>query len=151
MTSDEKLPVVVGSDHAGFEMKEYVKKYLTAHSIPFFDSGAESIDPQDGYPQFALKLAGLVASGKYTRGILMCGTGIGASIAANRVKKVRAALCYSADMARMSRLHNDSNVLVLGGRTTTPEVAEQIMDAWFRTEFEGGRHQKRIDDMDELS
>lgn len=150
MSPVEMLPVVIGSDHAGFEMKEYVKKYLTQHSIPYFDAGAEKLDPQDGYPQFAIKLAKLVASGKYTRGILMCGTGIGASIAANRIRKVRAALCYSADMARMSRLHNDSNVLVLGGRTTTPEIAEQIMDAWFGTEFEGGRHQQRIDDMDEL-
>jgi len=141
-------PVVVGSDHAGFEMKEFVKKYLTEKGIPFFDSGAEKLDPNDGYPQFAFKLAELVASGKYTRGILMCGTGIGASIAANRVKKVRAALCYSPDMARMSRRHNNSNVLVLGGRTTTSEVASEIMDAWFETDFEGGRHQSRIDEMD---
>jgi RpiB/LacA/LacB family sugar-phosphate isomerase len=141
-------PVVVASDHAGFEMKEYVKKYLTEKGIPFFDAGAEKLDPHDGYPQFAFKLAELVSSGKYTRGILMCGTGIGASIAANRVKKVRAALCYSPDMARMSRLHNNSNVLVLGGRTTTPVVAAEIMDSWFATEFEGGRHQIRIDEMD---
>jgi RpiB/LacA/LacB family sugar-phosphate isomerase len=141
-------PVVVASDHAGFEMKEYVKKYLTEKGIPFFDAGAEKLDPQDGYPQFAFKLADLVSSGKFTRGILMCGTGIGASIAANRVKKVRAALCYSPDMARMSRLHNNSNVLVLGGRTTTQAVASEIMDSWFATSFEGGRHQGRIDEMD---
>jgi RpiB/LacA/LacB family sugar-phosphate isomerase len=148
MVQGDREPVVVASDHAGFEMKEYVKKYLSEKGIPFYDAGAESLDPQDGYPQFAFKLADLVSSGKYTRGILMCGTGIGASIAANRVKKVRAALCYSADMARMSRLHNNSNVLVLGGRTTTKEVAADIMDAWFASEFEGGRHQGRIDEMD---
>lgn len=148
MVQGNMSPVVVASDHAGFEMKEYVKKYLTEKGIPFFDAGAEKLDPHDGYPQFAFKLAELVSSGKYSRGILMCGTGIGASIAANRVKKVRAALCYSPDMARMSRLHNDSNVLVLGGRTTTQVVAAEIMDSWFATEFEGGRHQGRIDEMD---
>jgi ribose 5-phosphate isomerase B len=141
-------PVVVGSDHAGYEMKEFVKKYLTERSIPFFDAGAETLDPQDGYPAFAFKVAQNVASGQYTRGILMCGTGIGASIAANRVKKVRAALCYSPEMAKMSRLHNNSNILVLGGRTTPTDIAAKIMDAWIETEFEGGRHQKRIDEMD---
>ena len=141
-------PVVVGSDHAGYEMKEFVKKYLTERSIPFFDAGAETLDPQDGYPAFAFKVAQSVASGKYPRGILMCGTGIGASIAANRVKKVRAALCYSPEMAKMSRLHNNSNILVLGGRTTPTDIAAKIMDAWIETEFEGGRHQKRIDEMD---
>jgi ribose 5-phosphate isomerase B len=148
MEQKDAEPVVVGSDHAGYEMKTFVKKYLTEHSIPFSDAGAETLDPQDGYPAFAFKVAQNVASGKYTRGILMCGTGIGASIAANRVKKVRAALCYSPEMAQMSRLHNDSNVLVLGGRTTPTETAAKIMDAWFATEFEGGRHQKRIDEMD---
>jgi ribose 5-phosphate isomerase B len=141
-------PVIVGSDHAGFEMKEFVKKYLTEHSIPFFDAGAENLDPQDGYPAFAFKVAENISSGKYTRGILMCGTGIGASIVANRVKKVRAALCYSPEMAQMSRLHNNSNVLVLGGRVTPTDIAAKIMDAWFEAAFEGGRHQKRIDEMD---
>lgn len=141
-------PIIVGSDHAGYELKEFVKKYLTEHSIPFFDAGADEFDPQDGYPEFAFKVAENVASGKYTRGILMCGTGIGASIAANRVKKVRAALVNSPEMARMSRLHNNSNVLVLGGRTTPTDIAAKIMDAWLGTEFEGGRHQKRIDEID---
>jgi ribose 5-phosphate isomerase B len=148
MTQKVVETVVVGSDHAGYQMKEFVKKYLAEHSIPFFDAGAETLDPQDGYPAFAFKVAENVASGKYVRGILMCGTGIGASIAANRVKKVRAALCYSPEMAQMSRLHNNSNVLVLGGRTTPTDVAAKIMDAWFGTDFEGGRHQKRIDEMD---
>jgi ribose 5-phosphate isomerase B len=151
MTQKVVEPVIVGSDHAGFEMKEFVKKYLAEHSIPFVDAGAEKLDPLDGYPAFALKVAENVASGKFTRGILMCGTGIGASIAANRVKKVRAALCYSPEMAQMSRLHNDSNVLVLGGRTTPADIAAKIMDAWFGAEFEGGRHQKRIDEMDGYS
>ena len=143
-------PVIIGSDHAGYEMKEFVKKYLEQHSIPFVDGGAEKLDPEDGYPTFAFKVAENVASGNYVRGILMCGTGIGASMAANRVKKARAALCYSPEMARMSRLHNNSNILVLGGRTTTTEMAAKIMDAWFGAEFEGGRHQKRIDELDTI-
>lgn len=143
-------PVIIGSDHAGYEMKEFVKKYLLQRLIPFVDGGAERLDPTDGYPTYAFTVAQNVASGKFSKGILMCGTGIGASIAANRVKKVRAALCYSPDMARMSRLHNNSNVLVLGGRTTTTELAAKIMDAWFDAEYEGGRHQKRIDDIDTI-
>lgn len=148
MSNESKLTVVIGSDHAGYEMKEFVKKYLQKHSISFVDAGAEKLDPQDGYPMYAFKVAQEVASGKFAKGILMCGTGIGASIAANRVKKVRAALCQTPEMAKMSRLHNDSNVLVLGGRTTPPQVAEKIMDVWFATEFEGGRHQKRIEELD---
>lgn len=148
MLHNSKLSVVIGSDHAGYEMKEFVKEYLQKHFIQFVDAGAEKLDPQDGYPTFAFKVAQEVASGKFARGILMCGTGIGASIAANRVKKVRAALCQTPEMARMSRLHNDSNILVLGGRTTPTQVAAEIMDAWFATEFEGGRHQKRIEELD---
>ncbi len=143
-------PVIIGSDHAGYEMKEFVKKYLQQHSIPFVDGGAERLDPTDGYPTHAFTVAQNVASGKFSKGILMCGTGIGASIAANRVRRVRAALCYSPEMAQISRLHNNSNILVLGGRTTTTEIAAKIMDAWFGAEFEGGRHQKRIDELDTI-
>jgi len=146
--SEQVLPIVVGSDHAGFEMKEYVKQYLVKKGVPFEDAGAVSLDLSDDYPEFAFRVAKAVAGGEFKRGILLCGSGIGASIAANRVKGVRAALCTSPDMARMSRLHNDSNVLVLGGRTTTQPMVEQIIDAWLNGGFEGGRHQKRIEQMD---
>jgi ribose 5-phosphate isomerase B len=148
MTGNGIEPVVIGSDHAGYEMKEFVKKHLKLRGIPFFDAGATQFDPKDGYPEFAFEVAQSIANGKFSRGILMCGTGIGASIAANRVKKVRAALCYSPEMAQMSRFHNNSNVLVMGGRVTTTDVAAKIMDAWLDAAFEGGRHQNRIDEID---
>ena len=141
--------IVLGSDHAGFEMKEAVKRYLIKLGIPVEDSGAAEFDPADDYTHFAFKLARSIADGIYKRGILLCGTGIGASIAANRVKGVRAALCSSPELARMSRAHNDSNVLVLGGRTTPEEVVKRIIDAWLDGDFEGGRHQKRVQQLDQ--
>ena len=140
--------IVIGSDHAGFEMKEYIKEVLTQKGVLFEDAGAVSLDPSDDYPEFAFRVAKAVSEKRYNKGILLCGTGIGASIAANRVKGVRAALCTSPDMARMSRAHNDSNVLVLGGRTTPRETVSQIIDAWLGS-FEGGRHQNRIDQIDQ--
>ncbi|HON11462.1 MAG TPA: ribose 5-phosphate isomerase B [Chitinispirillaceae bacterium] len=140
--------IVIGSDHAGFEMKEYIKEVLTQKGVLFEDAGAVSLDPSDDYPEFAFRVAKAVSEKRYNKGILLCGTGIGASIAANRVKGVRAALCTSPDMARMSRAHNDSNVLVLGGRTTSRETVSEIIDAWLGGSFEGGRHQKRIDQID---
>lgn len=141
--------IVIGSNHAGFEMKEYIKEVLTQKGVLFEDAGAVSLDPSDDYPEFAFRVAKAVSEKRYNKGILLCGTGIGASIAANRVKGVRAALCTSPDMARMSRAHNDSNVLVLGGRTTPRETVSQIIDAWLGGSFEGGRHQNRIDQIDQ--
>lgn len=142
--------IVIGSDHAGFEMKEHIKQYLTKKGIQFVDSGAVEYDAADDYPVLAFNLAQKVSTGEFNRGILLCGTGIGASIAANRVKGVRAALCTTPDAAKMSRLHNDSNVLVLGGRVLSTEMVEKIIDAWFEGYFEGGRHQKRVDQLDLL-
>jgi RpiB/LacA/LacB family sugar-phosphate isomerase len=129
-------------------MKEFVKSYLFNKGITLEDSGAIEYDAADDYPTLAFKLAKSIAAGTFNRGILLCGTGIGASIAANRVKGVRAALCTSPEMAHMSRVHNDSNVLVIGGRTTTKETVAQMIDAWLSGTFEGGRHQNRIDLLD---
>ncbi|HEX3019650.1 MAG TPA: ribose 5-phosphate isomerase B [Chitinispirillaceae bacterium] len=143
-------PILLGSDHAGFEMKEYIKQYLTEENIPFEESGAIEYDSTDDYPVIAFNLAKKIASGEFARGILLCGTGIGASIAANRVKGVRAALCSSPEIARMSRLHNNSNVLVLGGRITARDMVIEIINAWLGGTFEGGRHQKRIDQLDSI-
>jgi ribose 5-phosphate isomerase B len=140
--------IVVGSDHAGFEMKEHVKKYLEEKGIEFEDVSAQQYDAQDDYTTYAFKVAEGVSKGNYERGILLCGTGIGASIAANRFRGIRAALCTSPEMARMSRLHNDSNVLVMGGRTTPADVVDKMIDAWLSSNFEGGRHQRRIQQMD---
>ncbi len=146
--SDEIEPILIGSDHAGFEMKEFIKQYLSQKKIPFEESGAVEYDGTDDYPVIAFKLAQKISTGEFQRGILLCGTGIGASIAANRVKGVRAALCSSPETARMSRLHNNSNVLVIGGRITTREMVTEIIDAWLKGNFEGGRHQKRIELLD---
>jgi ribose 5-phosphate isomerase B len=147
----EKEIVLIGSDHAGFEMKEILKSYLSEQGIPFNDAGAKKLDPDDDYPVFASKVAAAIGKKEYNVGIVLCGTGIGASIAANRHKGVRAALCTSAEMAVMARKHNDANVLVLGGRTTSVDLAKHIIDAWFKTDFEGERHGRRVQQLDELT
>lgn len=141
--------VALAADHAGFELKEYVKAYLTRIGIAFEDMSAPQLDPADDYPVFGFKVAQAVADGWYRQGILLCGTGIGISIAANRYRGVRAALCTSPDMARMAREHNNANVLVLGGRTTAPETSEKIIDAWFDGNFAGGRHGRRVELLDQ--
>jgi ribose 5-phosphate isomerase B len=140
--------IVLSSDHAGYEMKETVKKYLIERGYDVDDVSSEQLDPSDDYPVYAFKLAKKIANKEFSRGVLLCGSGIGASIAANRYKGVRAALCTSAELARLSRLHNDSNVLVIGGRTTEFAVVKEMIDTWFSQEFEGGRHQRRIDQLD---
>ena len=141
--------VALAADHAGFELKEYVKTYLKRIGIAVEDMSAPQLDPSDDYPEFGFKVAQVVADGCYRQGILICGTGIGISIAANRYRGVRAALCTSPDMARMAREHNNANVLVLGGRTTEPGTAEKIIDAWFDGDFAGGRHGRRVELLDQ--
>lgn len=139
--------IVIGSDHAGFRLKEHIKKELEKAGIPFEDVGVFNEDRSD-YPVYAARAASKVSSGQFKRGIVICGSGIGASIVANRFKKVRAALCVTLEMAKMSRSHNDSNVLVLGQRITTEETATGILNLWLTTQFEGGRHCGRIDMID---
>jgi ribose 5-phosphate isomerase B len=138
-----KDQIVIGSDHAGFEMKEFIKKELTALGISFTDVGAQTLDARDDYPVFAARVASAVSKNEYRRGIAICGTGLGASMAANRFRKVRAALCITPEMARLSREHNDANVLVLGGRITAPETAAEILRLFLSTPFAGGRHERR--------
>jgi len=142
--------IVVGSDHAGYAMKEYIKTELTRLNIAFEDVGVYNEDRSD-YPLYAAKVASRVASGEVARGIVVCGSGIGASITANRFRKVRAALCVTEEMALLSRKHNDANVLVLGGRITPYAEATKILNAWLNTAFEGGRHATRIAMIDEVS
>ena len=150
MTSSKAI--LIGSDHAGYALKEQIKSYLTKKALSFIDAGANHIDHDDDYPVFASRVAEQISSGKFEKGIVICGTGIGASITANRWKRVRAALCHNAEMARMSRLHNDSNVLVLGGRTTPIESAIPIIDAWLEQTFDsGGRHSRRVQQIDDLT
>lgn len=138
------MKIGIASDHGGFELKEYLKEYLKKSGIEVSDFGTNSEEPVD-YPIYGERCARAVANGEVERGIVCCGTGIGISIAANKVKGIRCALCTDENMARLSRQHNNANVLALGGRTTSNEEAKKILDAWLITEFEGGRHQRRID------
>jgi ribose 5-phosphate isomerase B len=140
--------VIIGSDHAGFAMKEYIKSELARMNYTSEDIGVFN-EERSNYPLYSAKVARRVSSGEYDRGIVICGTGIGASIVANRFKKVRAALCLTEEMGRLSRSHNDANILVLGGRITPFALASKILTAWLNTPFEGGRHQERIEMIDD--
>ena len=137
------MKIVIGSDHAGLELKEELKSLLVTEGHEITDVGTNSPASVD-YPDFGFEAARLVAKGAADRGILVCGTGIGMSIAANKVKGVRAALIHDLYTAIQSRKHNDANVLVLGGRVTGRGLAEEIVKVWLSTEFEGGRHLGRI-------
>lgn len=138
------MKIAIGADHAGFILKEYVKTFLGKMDIETTDAGTGSEDSVD-YPDYGSEVARAVAAGKADRGILICGSGIGMSIVANKFPGIRAALCRDAETAVMSRKHNDSNILVLAGRHTGSGDAETIVRAWLDTDFEGGRHQRRLD------
>jgi len=144
------MKIAIGSDHAGFELKENLKKLLKEAGYECDDLGAETFDSQDDYPEFGRKVAEAVASGQYDRGIIMCGTGMGISMSANKVPGARSAVCQNTDMARVSRLHNNANVLALGGRTVAKELALDIATTWLETEFSGEeRHARRIRQLEE--
>ena len=135
--------VALGADHAGFALKEALKGWLAGRGHGVLDLGTASTDSVD-YPDFAVEVARAVASGTVQRGVLVCGTGIGMAITANKVPGVRAALCDSVYTARLSREHNDANVLCLGGRLTGPEMAQDILAVWLDAAFAGGRHERRV-------
>jgi len=136
--------IIIGADHAGFPLKEGLKGFLAERGLDVIDAGTYNGDPVD-YPDFGRRVAESVSSGSVKRGILVCGSGVGMSITANRFPGVRGALCLDEDMARLSRMHNDSNVLILAGRKTDIETAKGIVKTWLETDFEGGRHQARLD------
>lgn len=136
--------VAIASDHAGFPLKEYLKKNFKAVPVEWVDLGTYSGDSVD-YPDFGKKIAEAVANGDVEQGVAICGSGIGISIACNRNPKVRAGLCTNSTMARLTRLHNDANILCMGERLTGTEVALDILKTFLETEFEGGRHQGRVD------
>ena len=138
------MKIAVASDHGGYQLKEEIKKYLESRNIEVLDLGTNSEESVD-YPEYGHACGEAVASGKADRGIVCCGTGIGISIAANKVKGMRCALCTDVNMAVMTRKHNDANMLAMGGRTTDTKTALEITAAWLDTEFEGGRHQRRVD------
>lgn len=138
------MKIAIGCDHGGYVLKESVINCLKSRGIEIVDCGTNSEDSVD-YPIFGEKVARLVASGNCEKGIVMCGTGIGISIASNKVKGIRCALCHNEYTAKMTAMHNNSNVLAMGGRVVTPEEAEKIVSIWLDTPFEGGRHIKRVD------
>ena len=138
--------VAIASDHAGYDLKTALKAWVEEHGLDALDLGPHDGDPVD-YPDMAGELAAALADGRAERGVLICGTGIGISIAANRHRHVRAALCHDVTTAKLARQHNDANVLVLGSRVLGPNVARDCLDVFLRTPFEGGRHQRRIDKM----
>jgi len=138
--------IAIASDHAGFDVKEEIKTLLGGLGHAVVDLGTKGMDSVD-YPDFADAMAAALADGRARRGILICGTGIGISIAANRYRHVRAARCCDATDARLAREHNDANVLVLGSRTSGSETARDCVLMFLETAFEGGRHQRRVDKM----
>jgi len=144
------MKLAIGCDHGGFELKEEILKFIkTVANIQVSDfgpAGKESVD----YPDFGAKVADAVSKGTMDRGILICGTGIGMSIVANRYPNVRAALCHDHFTAQMSREHNDANVLVMGERVIGKGVALEIAKTWLDTEFAGGRHRKRLDKIKDI-
>ena len=138
--------IAIASDHAGLEVKEVLKKLLLDAGYDVADLGTDGPESVD-YPDYADAMAEALADGRAARGVLICGTGIGISIAANRHRHVRAARCCDATDARLAREHNDANVLVLGSRTSGPETASDCVRTFLETGFEGGRHQRRVDKM----
>ncbi len=138
------MKIALGADHAGFELKQAIRKWLTERGIEAEDEGTFSTESVD-YPDFARKVGEDVASRRTDLGVLVCGSGIGMAISANKVPGVRAANVSSDHEAQLSREHNDANVLCLGARILEPEQALKILDVWLRTSFAGGRHQRRVD------
>ena len=143
------MKIVIGSDHAGFELKEDLRRYLQEQTIEVEDLGVPSEAPTD-YPDIGAIVAEKVARREFERGILICGSGIGMSVVANRFAGVRAALCHDLYTARVSREHNDANVLVLGGRLTGKGLAREILKIWLESKFQGGNHQRRLEKIQSL-
>jgi ribose 5-phosphate isomerase B len=141
--------IALGADHAGFALKQSLKTRLTERGHQVIDFGTHSAESVD-YPDFAVAVAQSVQAGSADHGVLVCGSGIGMAIAANKVAGVRAAVAGDVATARLSRQHNDTNVLALGARTTSDEVAIAIVDGWLETPFEGGRHARRVGKLAEL-
>jgi len=136
--------IAIGSDHIGYQHKEDIKKYFDERNIKYKDFGSFSTERTD-YPIIAKKVATSVSKKECDKGILICGTGVGMGIAANKVKGIRAVMCSEPYSSKLSRLHNDSNILTFGARVIGIELAKMIIDSWIDTPFEGGRHKKRVD------
>jgi len=138
------MRLALGADHGGYELKEELKKIFRQKKIDYYDFGTYDTKSTD-YPDWGIKVAETVAKGEFERGILICGTGLGMCLMANKVPGIRATPCYGIFSARLSREHNNSNILVLGGRITGKDLAKQIVEEWLEAKFKGGRHKRRID------
>ncbi len=138
------MKLALGADHAGFELKEELKDFLRQKGIDYCDFGTHNTESTD-FSDWGVKVAEAVAKGEFEKGILICGTGLGMGLVANKVPGIRATPCYGIFSARLSRQHNDSNILVLGGRITGKDLAKQIVEEWLEAQFEGGKHKRRVD------
>ncbi len=143
-TEEKTMKFAIACDPAGEVLRQPVKDILTELGVEYEDFGMNEGDPRD-YPIFAVRAASAVVRGECDRGIILCGTGVGISIAANKVRGIRCCCCSDCYSAKMSRAHNDANMLALGGRVIAPELAKMIVETWVKAEFEGGRHQRRVD------
>ena len=141
--------IALGADHAGYEEKEKIKRTLDELGVQYEDMGTTSTDSVD-YPDFAKLVGDAVAKGEFEQGLLVCGSGTGMAIAANKIKGVRAAVAWSPDIARLAREHNDANVLSLPARFMSDEEAKKVLKAWFDAKFEGGRHERRVEKIEQL-
>jgi ribose 5-phosphate isomerase B len=141
--------LTLASDHAGFELKESIIAYLHNKGVDFEDLGPMNTDRVD-YPDYGILVAQAILDKKVARGIVICGTGVGMSIVVNRFPGIRGTLCSDVYTAKMCREHNDSNILIMGGRVIGKGLAQEIVDTWLNTKFEGGRHQKRLDKIEEI-
>ena len=136
--------IAIGNDHVGLDLVKELSEYFKSKNMRFDHFGTfDSI--RMNYPEIAFEIGGLVSKGHYDCGILFCGTGLGMSLAANKIKGIRAVACNTSYLAKMARAHNDANILCLGSRVLNPEAAKNILDIWFKTDFEKGRHQTRVD------
>jgi ribose 5-phosphate isomerase B len=143
------MRIAIGADHAGYALKEQLKDYLKEQGLDVQDMGTDSEEPTD-YPPICAAVARLVRDGGADRGVVLGGSGQGEQISANKVRGIRAALCHDLYTARMARSHNDANVLSMGARIVAPEMARLILETWLQTEFEGGRHQRRVEQIREI-
>lgn len=144
------MKIAIGSDHAGYDEKEMIKQQLDQMGIAYEDVGTTSASESVDYPDFAEKVGHAVVNGEAQCGILICGTGIGVSIAANKIHGIRAALAWNKDTAALAREHNNANVLAVGARTTPPETIKEIVQTFLTTDFVGGRHERRVEKIAEL-
>lgn len=143
------MKIAIGSDHGGYELKEFIKEYFDNNNIEYVDYGTEKGESVD-YPEYGHKVAFAIKNNECDRGIVICGTGIGISISANKVPGIRCALCGDSYSARMSREHNNANILALGARVTGKDLALEIVKTWLKSEFEGGRHERRVNKISDI-